>query len=101
MTKGLPDSQPMELDEQIQSQLSSFGTRLRELRLKRGWTLEELAARCALSKAFLSRLESGGRQASIAAVLTLSRIFEVSLAALFESQIAPEPCVIVRGATAV
>jgi transcriptional regulator with XRE-family HTH domain len=91
----------MELDEQIQSQLNSFGARLRELRLKRGWTLEELAARCALSKAFLSRLESGGRQASIAAVLTLSRIFEVSLAALFESQIASEPCVIVRGASAV
>jgi transcriptional regulator with XRE-family HTH domain len=90
----------MELDEQIQSQLSSFGARLRELRLKRGWTLEELAARCALSKAFLSRLESGSRQASIAAVLTLSRIFGVSLASLFESQLASEPCVIVRGATA-
>jgi transcriptional regulator with XRE-family HTH domain len=101
MTKELPDSQPMVLDEQIQSQLSSFGARLRELRLKRGWTLEELAARCALSKAFLSRLESGSRQASIAAVLTLSRIFGVSLASLFESQLATEPCVIVRSNAAV
>jgi quercetin dioxygenase-like cupin family protein len=49
----------------------------------------------------LSRLESGDRQASIAAVLTLSRIFDVSLADLFESPLATEPCVIVRGADAV
>lgn len=74
---------------------------MHELRLKRGWTLEELATRCALSKAFLSRLELGSRQASIAAVLTLSRIFGVSLASLFESQLATEPCVIVRSKAAV
>ena len=99
MTTKLPERQSAELEDQIQTQLSSFGARLRELRLKRGWTLEELACRSRLSKAFLSRLESGGRQASIAAALTLSRIFNVSLAALFESQL--EPCVIVRGADAV
>lgn len=87
-----------EPDQSIQSQLCSFGTRLRELRLQRGWTMQELAARCGLSKAFLSRLESGDRQASIAAVLTLSRIFGVSLASLFESPLATEPCVIVRAA---
>ena len=88
------------MEEQIQSQLCSFGARLRELRLSRGWTLEELACRGGLSKAFISRLESGGRQASIAAALTLSRIFNVSLASLFESELATEPCVIVRAANA-
>ncbi len=82
--------------DQIQSQLCSFGARLRELRLKRGWTLQELACRSSLSSAFLSRLESGDRQASIAAALTLSRIFGVSLASLFESELATDPCVIVR-----
>jgi transcriptional regulator with XRE-family HTH domain len=75
--------------------------RLRELRLQRGWTLQELACRSGLSKAFLSRLEAGGRQASIAAVLTLSNIFEISLASLFESQLAQDPCVIVRKSEAV
>ncbi len=63
--------------------------------------MEELACRSRLSKAFLSRLESGSRQASIAAALTLSRIFGVSLASLFESRLAAEPCVIVRGRDAV
>ena len=101
MTTKLPIRQPTEWEDRIQSQLCSFGARLRELRLKRGWTLQELACRSGMSKAFLSRLESGGRQASIAAVLTLSSIFDVSLAALFESPLALDPCVIVRGADAV
>ena len=100
MTTKLPKRQHKDLETQIQSQLCSFGARLRELRLQRGWTLEELACRSTLSKAFLSRLESGGRQASIAAALTLSRIFDVSLASLFESELATEPCVIVRAADA-
>jgi len=99
MTTELPERHQVG-EGAIQSQLSSFGARLRELRLRRGWTLQELAARSGLSKAFLSRLESGGRQASIAAVLTLSRIFGVSLASFFESPLAIEPCVIVRAADA-
>lgn len=87
-------------ENDVETQLSSFGTRLRQLRLRRGWTLQDLADRSGLSKTFLSRLESGSRQASIAAVLTLSRIFDVSLSFFFESPLAPEPCAIVRGADA-
>src|SRR5580693_2104905 len=101
MTKKLPERHDVNFSQEIKSQLHSFGARLRELRLQKGWTLEELACRSGLSRAFLSRLESGGRQASIAAALTLSRIFNVSLASLFESELATEPCVIVRAAEAI
>jgi transcriptional regulator with XRE-family HTH domain len=87
--------------DDIQQQLSSFGARLRELRQHRGLTLQELAARSGLSKAFLSRLESGDRQASISAALTLCRIFHVSLASLFETPAAEALCTIVRAADAV
>jgi transcriptional regulator with XRE-family HTH domain len=80
----------------IQEQLTAFGTRLRGFRLQRGWTLEDLAMQSGLSKAFLSRLESGNRRASIAAVLTLARLFDVSLASLFESPRTKKPCLIVR-----
>jgi transcriptional regulator with XRE-family HTH domain len=96
MTTGLPLRH--QGTGEIQMQLASFGARLKELRLRRGWTLQELAARSALSKPFLSRLESGGRQASIAAALTLSRIFGVSLASLFESPETETSCTIVRAA---
>ena len=84
----------------IQLQLDSFGSRLRELRLGKGWTLQGLADETGLSKTFLSRLESGDRQASIAAVLTLARVFGVSLASMFETQLATEPCLVVRAAEA-
>jgi transcriptional regulator with XRE-family HTH domain len=80
----------------IQIQLASFGSALRDLRQTRNWSLQELASRSGLSKTFLSRLETGDRHASIAAVLTLARIFGVSLASMFETQIAREPCLIVR-----
>jgi transcriptional regulator with XRE-family HTH domain len=85
----------------VQVQLDSFGVRLKELRLQRDWTLQELAEQSGLSKTFISRLESGDRQASIAAVLSLARIFGVSLASMFESQLATEPCLIVRASEAV
>jgi transcriptional regulator with XRE-family HTH domain len=85
----------------IEVQLDSFGRRLRELRQGRAWSLQELAEKSGLSKTFLSRLETGDRQASIAAVLSLARIFGVSLASMFEEDLAVEPCLIVRGAEAV
>lgn len=85
----------------VKNQLAAFGANLRARRLQKGWTLDDLAQRSELSKPFLSRLESGDRQASIAAVLTLSQVFNVSLAAMFETQVALEPCLIVRKSEAV
>jgi transcriptional regulator with XRE-family HTH domain len=87
--------------EEIRQQLSFFGARLRELRLQQGLTLQEVAERSGFSKAFLSRLESGGRQASISAALTLCRIFRVSLSSLFEKAVEDSPCTIIRAAEAV
>jgi transcriptional regulator with XRE-family HTH domain len=83
-------------ERDVTPELTTLGFRLRELRAERGWTLEELAERTGLSKAFLSRRESGGRQPSIAAVLTLARVFGVSVGAMFESAAPAEACVVVR-----
>ncbi|MGA2231951.1 MAG: XRE family transcriptional regulator [Tepidisphaeraceae bacterium] len=91
----------MEENELIEAQLADFGVRLKDLRSSRGWTLEELAERTGLSKPFLSRLEAGDRQPSIAVVLTLARTYGVSLGDLFErSDENTDPCVIVRGHSA-
>ena len=65
------------------SELADLGERLRALRSRAGWTLEELARQTSLSKSYLSRLEDGERQPSLAALLSLSRAFGVGLAALF------------------
>jgi transcriptional regulator with XRE-family HTH domain len=62
--------------------LTSIAEGLREERIRAGLTLEQLAQRSDLSVAHLSRLESGDRQPSIAALITLSRALGVSLSAL-------------------
>lgn len=55
-----------------QATLASIGDRLRAARDRTGLTLEQVAEAAGLSKAHLSRLESGERQPSIAALLDLS-----------------------------
>ncbi len=67
--------------------LTVIGSRLRTLRRERGWRLEDLAERTGLSKAYLSRLESGERQPSLTALFGMARAYGVSFSALFE----PEP----------
>jgi transcriptional regulator with XRE-family HTH domain len=78
-------------------ELEVLGGRLKSLRQAREWTLEELAERSGLSKPFLSRLESGDRQPSIAAVLTLARVFNVPMASLFHVSAEEDSCNVVRG----
>jgi transcriptional regulator with XRE-family HTH domain len=68
----------MELD----AALSSIAENLREERTRARLTLEQLAARAELSTAHLSRIESGDRQPSLAALLSLSRALGVSVGAL-------------------
>lgn len=59
--------------------LASIGERLRSARDRAGLTLDQLAEATGLSKAHLSRLESGERQPSIAALLDLSATLGVQV----------------------
>ncbi|MBV9850812.1 MAG: helix-turn-helix transcriptional regulator [Armatimonadetes bacterium] len=84
-------------DRLTQSELSSLGARLRALRTGRGWTLDDLAHRAGLSKSYLSRLEDGGRQPSIAALLSLAQAHGLPLASLFgTAEESSRRCAIVR-----
>ena len=66
-----------------QTAVSRLGTRLRDLRTGRGWTLDELARQAGLSKSYLSRIEDGERQPSLASLLSLTQAYGIALAALF------------------
>ena len=68
----------------IEDDPSVLGTILKRLRTQRGWTLAELAKLTKLSKPYLSRLESGQRQPSLAALLTLGRIFDTPIRSLLD-----------------
>jgi quercetin dioxygenase-like cupin family protein len=76
--------------------LAGLGARLRALRGRKGWTLEQLSLRTSLSEPFLSRLESGRRQPSLAALMTLARAYSMPLAALLEEAPAAVPPVVIQ-----
>jgi transcriptional regulator with XRE-family HTH domain len=80
----------------------ALGEQLRQARQRGGLTLGELAGRTELSAAFLSRLERGEANASIANLIRLTAALGVSLAQLFsEAQASPPPThVVMRRAAA-
>ncbi len=67
---------------ELQETLTSIAESLREERTRTGLTLDQLAQRADLSTAHLSRLESGDRQPSVAALISLSRALGVSMSTL-------------------
>ena len=70
--------------------LAGLAPHLRQLRVARGWTLESLAAATDLSVPYLSRLESGQRQPSLAALLTLAHAYGLTVSELLgERRTAP------------
>ena len=76
---------------------ASLASRLHAMRESRDWTLDDLAGRTKLSKAYLSRLEAGDRQPSLAALCAIAKAFGVSVAALFEQPDQASDCIVVRG----
>ncbi|MFF7183104.1 helix-turn-helix domain-containing protein [Streptomyces sp. NPDC008121] len=58
------------------------GSRLRELRKARGWSLSELARRAKLGKGTLSELESGGRNPTLETLYCLTTALEVPLSSV-------------------
>ncbi|MBK3811593.1 helix-turn-helix transcriptional regulator [Paraburkholderia aspalathi] len=56
---------------------------LRRLRAERGWSQEELAARCALDRSFLAHVERGARNISIDNIEKLAHALGVRIADLF------------------
>jgi transcriptional regulator with XRE-family HTH domain len=67
---------------EIDSVLASIAECVKQERVRAGLTLEQLAGQAELSTAHLSRIESGERQPSIAALIGLSRALGVSVSAL-------------------
>ncbi len=73
-----------------------FGDRLRELRLSRGMTQADLAARAAVSTAYVGRLERGGAAAGIDLVARLADALGTSMAELLPSLGPAEPAAVLR-----
>jgi transcriptional regulator with XRE-family HTH domain len=64
--------------------LKGFGKKLRELRLERGLTQEQLAELASLSKNYVSDCERGTRNISLENIVALSRALKVKPSALLD-----------------
>jgi quercetin dioxygenase-like cupin family protein len=80
--------------------LAGLGARLRSLRNLKGWTLEQLSLATNLSEPYLSRIESGRRQPSLAALMTLASAHSMPLASLLEESMElASPRVVIQAGT--
>lgn len=62
-----------------QDRLEAVGSRLRELRRRRGMTLATLAAETGINESTLSRLEGGTRKPTLELLLPLAEVYAVPL----------------------
>lgn len=59
--------------------------RLRELRKKQGWTLEDTASRLGISKSHLSEAETGKKNLSAPMMDIAAKLFEVDVTQLYDA----------------
>jgi len=59
-----------------------LGERLVQERKLRGWTLEALSERTGLSAGYISRIEAGGRQPSLASLINIASAMETTISDL-------------------
>lgn len=67
-----------------QSILKAFGKRIRELRVKKGLSQEDLAMNAELDRSYVGGVERGERNISLLNIERLALALDVSLGELFE-----------------
>jgi transcriptional regulator with XRE-family HTH domain len=62
--------------------LVRFGKRVRDLRLKAGWSQEAFAEKCDLDRTYVGGIERGERNVALRNINEIARALDVSLAEL-------------------
>jgi transcriptional regulator with XRE-family HTH domain len=70
--------------------------RVRALRKKKGWTLEQLSAACGVSRSMLSEIERGNANPTLAVAFRIAGAFSMSLGDLVQAPAAPSRIDIIR-----
>src|SRR3954464_13333986 len=70
--------------------------RLRELRKRRGWTLEETSAACGVSRSMLSEIERERANPTLAVAFRIAQAFGLSLGELVEAPAATSRVDVIR-----
>jgi len=72
-------------DGERDSQLGSFGERVRELRRQKGLSQNSLAARAGLDRTYLSEIERGRKNLSLVKIVKIATALDVEVTDLFRS----------------
>lgn len=65
-----------------------LGKKLREIRKRKGLTLQQVASGAGVSKSFISQIESGATKPSLASLKKVGDVLGIPIAALFEAEVA-------------
>jgi transcriptional regulator with XRE-family HTH domain/quercetin dioxygenase-like cupin family protein len=76
--------------------MEDLGRRLKEVRVRAGLTLRELARQADVSPSLISQIENGKSQPSVATLYTFSRLLHVSVDELFDDR-TPVPSIASHG----
>ena len=61
-----------------------FGERLRELRIKKGWSQETLANLADIDRTYIPGIENGKRNVSLVVIEKLSLVFDMTISDLIK-----------------
>lgn len=75
MTSQKSESSKAKLTEAQQA----IGQRVRQLRLKKGWTQEEFADRCAIDRSQMSAIERGETNLTFSTLYTLTYYLDITI----------------------
>jgi len=81
------------MTDEAEELMDNLGTRLKDVRQKAGLTLRELARQADVSPSFVSQIENGKSQPSVATLYTFSRLLGISIDELFDDAPPAEPLV--------
>lgn len=62
----------------------TLGSRIRELRLKRGWSQEEFADHCSIHRSHMGEIERGETNLTLSTMLVISNRLETTISSLFK-----------------
>jgi transcriptional regulator with XRE-family HTH domain len=83
-------------DISLEVKALKIGSKVRELRQKKHYTLQDVAAKTGLSKPFLSQIENDHVVPPVATLLKLARAFDVGLAYFFQDKVGIDRIAITR-----
>jgi transcriptional regulator with XRE-family HTH domain len=83
-------------DINLEVKALKIGSKVRELRQKKHFTLQDVAAKTGLSKPFLSQIENDHVVPPVATLLKLARAFDVGLAYFFQDEVGIDRIAITR-----